>query len=163
MSVNSQIPQQTTGPKLWIVLARAYRALAEWTERSMASHGMCLSDFMVLEVLLHKGPMTMSAMGEKVLLANASMTSVVDRLHERGLVLRRSCDADRRIRIVDLTAKGREVISAMYCLHERGIEEVMEGLSQAERNVMRSGLKKIGLAAKKAAYTHETQTDRRNS
>lgn len=162
MTSDVQTDHQTTGPKLWIVLARAYRALAEWTERSIATQGMCLSDFMMLEVLLHKGPMTMSAMGEKVLLANASMTSVVDRLHERGLVVRRSCDSDRRIRIVDLTPEGRAVISALYVRHEQDIEEVMAGLSQAERNTMRSGLKKIGLAAKGAVHTHEIQANRRN-
>lgn len=162
MSSDAQRHDQTTGPKLWIVLARAYRALREWTERSIASQGMCLSDFMALEVLLHKGPMTMSAIGEKVLLANASMTSVVDRLHERGLVLRRSCDSDRRIRIVDLTAEGRKLIRTLYARHEKDIEEVMEGLSPAERSSMRSGLKKIGLAAIEAAHTHEAPTNRRS-
>src|SRR5437667_7620357 len=47
-------------PKLWIVLARCYRALALSVERSMADLGLCLSDFMVLEALLHKGPLTIS-------------------------------------------------------------------------------------------------------
>ena len=45
--------ERTTGPKLWIVLARAYRAIGEVLEDGIADDGMCLSDFMVLEVLLH--------------------------------------------------------------------------------------------------------------
>ena len=67
--------QATTGPKLWVVLARAYGSLASYVEHSIAKEGICLSDFMVLEVLLHKGAMTISAIGEKVLLAAPSMTS----------------------------------------------------------------------------------------
>src|ERR1700722_3343158 len=85
----------TTGPKLWVVLARAYKSFALFIESSVEAEGLGLSDFMVLEVLLHKGPMTISAIGEKVLRANASMTSAVDRLHEHGFVLRKNHETDR--------------------------------------------------------------------
>ena len=95
------ITDPTTGPKLWVVLARAHGALASYVEQRIATEGLCLSDFMVLEVLLHKGPMTISEIGAKVLLANASMTAAVDRLEEKSLVLRRSSDSDRRIRMVE--------------------------------------------------------------
>ena len=138
---------QTTGAKLWVVLARAYSSLAGYVERCIAAQGLCLSDFMVLEVLLHKGPMTISGIGEKVLLANASMTSAIDRLTERGLVVRKNSEQDRRIRIVELTREGRKLISSLYRQHERDIEAVMDGLSDTERNLLRRGLKKIGLAA----------------
>ena len=76
--------------------------------------GAGISDFMVLEVLLHKGPLTISAIGEKVLLASASMTSAIDRLEKRGLVRRRSCNSDRRIRIVELTDCGKAFIEEIY-------------------------------------------------
>jgi MarR family 2-MHQ and catechol resistance regulon transcriptional repressor len=58
----------TTGPRLWLVLARAYGSLATYVEHCIAAEGLCLSDFMVLEVLLHKGPLAISTIGEKVLL-----------------------------------------------------------------------------------------------
>src|ERR1700712_4765852 len=109
--------ESATGPRLWIVLARAHRSLASYVEACIATEGLCLSDFMVLEVLLHKGPMTISEIGEKVLLANASMTSAVDRLEQKSLVVRQSTDTDRRIRIVDLTKQGRAFISDLYARH----------------------------------------------
>src|SRR5438270_12390324 len=104
----------TTGPKLWVVLARAHGALARYVEESIAAQGLCLSDFMVLEVLLHKGPLPISAVGERVLLANASMTAAVDRLAERDLVIRHESERDRRSKIVALTAPGRALISELY-------------------------------------------------
>lgn len=140
----------TTGPKLWVVLARAYGALASYIEASVAAEGLCLSDFMVLEVLLHKGPLTISAIGEKVLLANASMTSAVDRLEQRGFVERLSSQDDRRIRIVALTKQGRSFISELYARHAKEIEAVMAVLTPQERVHTRSTLKKLGLAAKAA-------------
>jgi MarR family 2-MHQ and catechol resistance regulon transcriptional repressor len=78
--MNSRSESRTTAPKLWVVLAHTQRAVASYVEQRIAAEGLCLSDFMVLEVLLHKGPMTISEIGQNVFLANASMTSAVDRL-----------------------------------------------------------------------------------
>src|SRR5271155_712092 len=99
---------EITAPRLWIVLARAYGSIASYVDRSLSAQGVGLSDFMVLEVLLHKGPLTISAIGEKVLLASASMTSAIDRLEKHGFVRRKNCDTDRRIRFVELTTEGRQ-------------------------------------------------------
>ena len=137
----------TTGPKLWVVLARAYKSLASYIERCVAAQGLCLSDFMVLEVLLHKGPMTISEIGEKVLLANASMTSAVDRLHKRGFVRRKNSESDRRVRIVELTKRGHAFISEIYERHAIDIEEVVSVLTPVERSQLRSSLRKLGLSA----------------
>jgi MarR family 2-MHQ and catechol resistance regulon transcriptional repressor len=133
--------------------------MVNYIENSITAQGLGISDFMVLEVLLHKGPMTISAIGEKVLLASASMTSAIDRLEKRGLVLRRSCSSDRRIRIVDLTECGKASIAEIYARHEKDLEAVTAGLSDEERQMMYEGLKKIGLAAKAAVSTTESKTE----
>jgi MarR family transcriptional regulator, 2-MHQ and catechol-resistance regulon repressor len=151
MRKTSQPDTPTTGPKLWVVLARAHGAMAHYVEASIAAKGLCLSDFMVLEVLLHKGPMAISAIGEKVLLANASMTSAVDRLEEKGWVVRQSSASDRRSKIVALTRTGRVFISELYAVHARDIEGVTSVLTQREQDQLRSMLKKLGLAAKAVA------------
>jgi MarR family 2-MHQ and catechol resistance regulon transcriptional repressor len=140
----------TTGPKLWVVLARAHGALASYVETCIAAEGLGLSDFMVLEVLLHKGPMTISTIGEKVLLANASMTAAVDRLEEKGWVVRQSSENDRRSKIVALTHEGRTFISELYTEHALDIEAVTSVLTQREQDQLRSMLKKLGLSAKAA-------------
>jgi MarR family 2-MHQ and catechol resistance regulon transcriptional repressor len=147
---NMSNPSQITAPRLWIVLARAHGAIVSYIERAIAAQGLGLSDFMVLEVLLHKGPMTISAIGEKVLLASASMTSAIDRLEKRGLVQRRPCDSDRRIRFVDLTPTGKAFISETYAQHEKDLEFITAELSPTERENLYNGLKKVGLAAKAA-------------
>jgi MarR family transcriptional regulator, 2-MHQ and catechol-resistance regulon repressor len=139
-----------SAPKLWIVLARCYGSIAAYVEQSIAAEKLCLSDFMVLEVLLHKGPLTISEIGKKVLLANASMTSAIDRLDERGLVLRKADEEDRRIRLIHLTPRGRALISAIFDRHQRQLEVLMSDLSQTERTQLYRGLKKLGLAAQDA-------------
>lgn len=150
---------ETSGPRLWTVLARAYRSMAEVLEASVAEEGLCLSDFAVLEVLLHKGSLPISTIGEKVLLTNASMTSAVDRLEERSLVRRLNSGEDRRVRLVELTACGHQLIEDVFGRHEQEIERMMAGVGGSERSAMRAGLKTIGLTAK--AIHDERTADRK--
>jgi MarR family 2-MHQ and catechol resistance regulon transcriptional repressor len=148
-----------SAPRLWLVLARAYGSIVNYIEGSFVAQGLGLSDFMVLEVLLHKGPLTISAIGEKVLLASASMTSAIDRLEKRGLVRRKTCDSDRRIRFVELTDCGKAFIEEIYARHEKDLEAVISALDDEERRVIYDGLKKIGLAAKVAIPTKKDDTE----
>lgn len=148
-----------SAPRLWLVLARAYGSMVDYIEGAIAAQGLGLSDFMVLEVLLHKGPLTISAIGEKVLLASASMTSAIDRLEKRGLVRRKTCNSDRRTRFVELTDCGKAFIEEIYARHEKDLEAVIGGLRDEERRVIYEGLKKIGLAAKVAVPTQKCDTE----
>ena len=155
MSMNSG-PQAPTSPeKLWVVLSRAQRAMASYVEQTVAAHGLCLSDFMVLEVLLHKGPMTISEIGQKVLLANASMTSAVDRLEHKSLVSRETSSSDRRVRIVTLTKQGRTFISELYKRHVVDLETLTGVLTRKERDQLRTLLKKLGYAAESHISGHQ--------
>jgi MarR family transcriptional regulator, 2-MHQ and catechol-resistance regulon repressor len=144
---------RVSAPKLWLVMARAYGAVVSYIEGSFTAQGIGISDFMVLEVLLHKGPLTISVIGEKVLLASASMTSAIDRLEKRGLVRRTTCSSDRRIRLVELTCDGRKFIEEIYARHEKDLESIASGLDDAERRTLYDGLKKIGRAAEKSVPT----------
>ena len=148
MTSRSQSP--TTAAKLWVVLARAQRAVAGYVEQCIAAESLCLSDFMVLEVLLHKGPMTISEIGQNVLLANASMTSAVDRLEQKSLVSREAYPNDRRVRIVILTKKGKAFISELYDRHVADLETITGVLNEKEQDQLRALLKKLGYAAESA-------------
>lgn len=136
--------------KLWLVLARASASIGTYIERSMGLKGYCLTDFMILEALLHKGPLTISAIGEKVQLASASMTSAIDRLEERSLVHRSLSAQDRRVRLVDLTCDGRRFIARLFAEHIDDLEAISTEISQEERWILYRALKKIGFAAKAA-------------
>lgn len=135
---------EVAAPKLWIVLARCHRALASSVERSIENLGLCLSDFIVLEVLLHKGPLTISGIQAKVLLASGSMTAAVDRVESMGLVVRKTTPKDRRARLLELTPKGRRLIERAFEEHAGHLEEAMSVLDAGEKRQLYAGLKKLG-------------------
>jgi MarR family transcriptional regulator, 2-MHQ and catechol-resistance regulon repressor len=138
---------ETSAAALWVVLARAYRAMAAFVERSVSALNIGLSDFMILEALLHKGPLTMSELCEAALITNASMTAAIDRLEEREFVERVASKEDRRVRRVQLTSQGTTLIKRLYTRHERDLDDVMSAIPAAERVELRRRLKAIGLAA----------------
>lgn len=133
---------------VWLVLNRASRSVQAYAEKSIADLGIGLTDFGILEMLLHKGALTMSAMAEKSLLANASMTSAIDRLEEKGLVERTFPASDRRVRLVQLTREGTRLARQLFNQHQEDMERLMADLSNPERAQMRKLLKKLGLSAK---------------
>jgi MarR family transcriptional regulator, 2-MHQ and catechol-resistance regulon repressor len=139
--------RETSSAALWVVLARAYRSMAAFVEHSVAALDIGLSDFMILEALLHKGPLTMSELCDAALITNASMTAAIDRLEERAFVERVADKQDRRVRRAQLTTQGMALIKRLYVRHERDLDDVMSGISAAERVELRRGLKAIGLAA----------------
>jgi len=136
--------------QLWIVLARCYRAVSALVERSIADLGLCASDFMVLEALLHKAPLTISDIQSKVLLASGSMTAAVDRLEKKSLLIRKTTPADRRARVLELTAEGRLTIERAFKEHAQDLERVMSVLNGGEKEQMYEGLKKLGQFAAQA-------------
>jgi MarR family 2-MHQ and catechol resistance regulon transcriptional repressor len=138
---------ETSSAALWVVLARAYRSMAVFVEHSVSALDIGLSDFMILEALLHKGPLTMSELCEAALITNASMTAAIDRLEERVFLERVADKQDRRVRRAQLTPQGMALIKRLYVRHERDLEEVMSGIPPSERAELRRGLKAIGLAA----------------
>lgn len=145
---SSEAKDFTSAASLWLVMMKAYRSMEAYIEGTVAAQGIGLSDFMIMEMLLHKGPMSMSQIGEKVLLANPSMTAAADRLEKLGYISRCSGAADRRVRTIDLTKEGRKVIRRIFTQHEQDLEEVMSEVCPSMREPVRTALKRIGLAAK---------------
>jgi MarR family 2-MHQ and catechol resistance regulon transcriptional repressor len=149
--------ERITAPRLWLVIAKSYRALSLLAEQSITNTGLCLTDFVALEALLHKGPLTISQIQEKVRLASGSMTAAVDRLEKLGLVTRMSSPSDRRSRIVKLTAEGKRMAASCFETHARDLEALMSPLSEREKEQAYSLLKKLGfLAARKLAKQEKT-------
>jgi MarR family 2-MHQ and catechol resistance regulon transcriptional repressor len=136
-----------TAGQLWTVLARCYKALSSRVEASVADAGLCLTDFMILEALLHKGPLTITEIQGKILLASGSMTAAVDRLEKKGTIVRLFVKADRRARLLELTEAGRELIERVYGKHKAEFEGLMGVLGDQEMAQMYVGLKRLGLHA----------------
>ena len=139
------------GTRIRLILWKAYKAMEAVDRSSIASTGLCLSDFAVLEILLHKGPLPVNTIGRKVLLTSGSITTAVDRLENRGLVNRRRDSADGRKFLVHLTENGRKLIEAAFSNHEQNLDHLVSVLTAEERSELVRLLKKVGRFAEQVS------------
>jgi MarR family 2-MHQ and catechol resistance regulon transcriptional repressor len=138
---------ERSGVHSWLILWRATRAVEVVARRSVAETGLCLSDFGVLEALLHKGPLPVTALGKRVLLTSGSMTAAVDRLEAGRLVRRQGAPDDRRSRLVHLTPEGESLIRRAFEGHAQDMERAFASLEAEERDILEGLLRKLGHAA----------------
>jgi MarR family 2-MHQ and catechol resistance regulon transcriptional repressor len=137
--------------KLWVVLARAYSAVARRIDADIARHGLTTTEFGILEVLRHKGPLLLGEIQRKVLVTSGGITYLVDRLEAKGLVIREPSPDDRRARFAVLTAAGTELIDRIFPDHARCVARAMSGLDAGEQSDAAALLRKLGLTAARDA------------
>jgi MarR family 2-MHQ and catechol resistance regulon transcriptional repressor len=126
---------------------KAHRSMGRYAQRSIAAHDIGLSDFGVLEALLHKGPMLINEIGRRIQLTSGSITTAIDRLEARGLVERSADATDRRAKKVALTRSGRALITRIFGKHQTDLDDATDGLTRAERETLIALLKKLGKTA----------------
>ena len=132
---------------VWLVMMKAMRALTRYAAAGIEETGLGLSDFGVLEILLHKGPLPVNTIGPIVDLTPGSISIAVDRLFAKGLVSRVESSEDRRVRIVALTARGKALIDSAFQKHSGQMRKAFAELSPEELRGLEAALKKVGKRA----------------
>lgn len=131
----------------WLIMLKAWQSIGRYLRPSMSKEGLGESDFRVLEILLHKGPMPVNAIGPKVDLNPGSVSVAVDRLYKKGLVSRVESSSDRRVRTVSLTVKGRKTFLPLFRQHAALIKCAFQDVCSGELQQLEVALKKIGKRA----------------
>lgn len=136
---------QHSGSHLFLLFWKASHAVMRYDEKSVARQGFAsLSDFAVLELLLHKGALPVNTIGEKVLLTSGSITTAVQRLEKKGLVRRERSEGDARVVLVHLTEAGLELIENAFALHAENLDELFAVFTDEERKQFASLMRRVG-------------------
>ena len=125
----------------------AMRALTRYAAAGIEETGLGLSDFGVLELLLRKGPLPVNTIGPMVDLTPGSISIAVDRLVAKDLVSRVESAEDRRVRIVALTPRGKDLIVSAFRKHSGQMTRVLSELSPEVLRSLEVKLKKVGKRA----------------
>jgi len=133
--------------KLWVVLSRAHASISAHAVAHAADHGLSLTEFAILEALFHRGRMVLGEIQRRILVSSGGITFLVDRLAEKGLVVRQECPEDRRAKYVSLTREGTRLIRELFPSHARTLANAMQSLTPDEQVEATRLLKSLGLAA----------------
>lgn len=137
-------PREVRALNAFIKLNRAAESLGARLAEQLARHELTVSQFGVLELLLHLGPRCQKEIAHKLLKSGGNITLVIDNLERRGLVERVRNQDDRRYVTVHLTGGGRRLIEEVFPRHVESIVEEMGALSPKEQELLGDLCKRVG-------------------
>ena len=110
----SGTPEEQRALATYTKLMRAAESVTARTSRPMAAADLTISQFGVLEALLHRGSLCQRDIAAKILKSTGNITMVIDNLEKRGLVRRERDASDRRYFTVHLTPTGKELVEEVF-------------------------------------------------
>lgn len=126
-------------------LMRAAESVTSRVSRTMGAADLTISQFGVMEALLHKGPLCQRDIASKILKSTGNITLVIDNLEKRGLVRRERTSEDRRYLSIQLTGQGLELIQQVFTGVEAAIVAEMRVLTSDDQETLGNLCKKLGL------------------
>ena len=114
--------------KLVIATTRFYNLLLSKIEKEIQGFDLNLSEFGVLEMLLHKGEQPVQKIAERILVTSGTISYVIDKLQKRDFVYRKNCNKDKRVFYICLTETGEKYITDIFPKHQKFIDDLFSNL-----------------------------------
>lgn len=128
----------------YLVLMQTSKAVQERMRSELNQYNLSMTEFSVLEVLFHKGKQTIQQIGHSILISSGSMTYIIDKLEQKGLLNRIACPDDRRVIHVVLTANGKDLMEKIMPKHTELVEDLFDSINPDEVQILVRLLKKVG-------------------
>lgn len=128
---------------LFIAMKRANAYLDKASAPLFAKHGLTSSQFAVLEVLYHKGNLSIGEVQDKILSSTGTMPLIIKNLEKQGFILKTQCKNDKRKFYLELSPTGEELIAEVFKENAGQIEEDFSVLNEEEKETFLYLLKKV--------------------
>lgn len=124
-------------------LVRTYQAFEVYSAAHIRSLGLTPPQFDIIATLGNSPGMTSKELGEKTLITKGTLTGVVDRLTDKGLVRRVASPSDGRSQIVQLTEEGEKIFAGIFPAHVSYMERAFTRLPPEELVEMTARLRRL--------------------
>ncbi|OEK21672.1 MarR family transcriptional regulator [Staphylococcus saprophyticus] len=127
----------------FVGLNRTLDHLMKIVKTDVQRYGLNVTEFAVMELLYNKGDQPIQRIGNRVLIASSSITYVVDKLEEKGCIVRQRNEKDKRVTNASLTDKGRSMMDEIFPDHASTLESTFSVITDEEITVLQTTLKKL--------------------
>jgi MarR family 2-MHQ and catechol resistance regulon transcriptional repressor len=111
----------------------------------LAKEGLTESQFYLLDVLYHCGPMNQKELGKKIFRSEGNITMVVNNLERRKLIMKKQYPDDKRIYIIKLKTEGKELYEKVFPKFLKAMVREFEGIKEKEHKEFQKICRRIGL------------------
>jgi MarR family transcriptional regulator, 2-MHQ and catechol-resistance regulon repressor len=133
-------------------LVRCTQAFERYSVAHVRQLGLTAAQFDVVATLGNTEGMTCGELGEKTLITKGTLTGVLDRLSERGLIERLEDANDARRTHIALTSQGEAVFAKCFPAHLAYLQRAFDRVAPAELNAMRGALATLRAAFEKDMF-----------
>lgn len=127
----------------WIQLFRAFNKIRAKESLYIHSFDLTMNQFQVLEVLYHRGDLSIGAITTLIMGTPGNITVVVRNLKRDGLVNSAPDPKDKRSSILSITQKGKEIIEQLFPDHAKNLESYFKNLNDDEMETLFNLLRKL--------------------
>ncbi|MDF2787175.1 MAG: MarR family transcriptional regulator [Neobacillus sp.] len=127
----------------FLLLMQTSKAIQERLRDEMSKNNLSITEFSVLEVLYYQGKQTIQQIGNRILISSGSMTYVIDKLEQKGIIKRNDCREDRRVIHITLTAEGMEMMDNIMPMYQDIVDSFFGDLTGDESQLLVNFLKKV--------------------
>lgn len=125
------------------LLAKAYQRAYGNFKKRLQVYGLTPVQNLVLLALAEEEGLSAGEIGKRLLLDNATLSGVLDRLAEGGWIIKRVSDEDKRLLQILLTPKAKEAIQVLIDERDNANEEILSGLKIEEQFLLKRMLKDL--------------------
>ncbi|MHA6288736.1 MarR family winged helix-turn-helix transcriptional regulator [Maricaulis sp. CAU 1757] len=129
--------------EILVALRRITRAIDLQSKRLVKATGLTAPQLVVIDTLRKGGELSPSAIARRVSLSQATITSILDRLTNAGLIERIRSDSDKRVVLARLTDKGHVAANDAPELLQAGFMRSFRELQPWEQNMLIASLQRI--------------------
>ncbi|MCW3480641.1 MarR family transcriptional regulator [Neisseriaceae bacterium JH1-16] len=141
-------------------LAETFLAFEQFSDAHVRELGLTPPQFDVVATLGNTEGMTAKELSEKTLITKGTLTGVIDRLIDKGLVTRETPPCDRRCVTIRLTACGAALFDRVFPAHMTHMQAAFACFDPTELNDIRHELHRLGDAFRSANLDYKECTDR---
>ena len=122
---------------------KTFREMVPLLSQEWLQLDLTMPQLKVASILFLNSPSRMSAIASYLGVSLATMTGIVDRLVERGIVLRQSQPGDRRVVLCSLSEKGQRLIGGLWLLYQEQQREMLKALNLHQLQSLNDALEVI--------------------
>jgi DNA-binding MarR family transcriptional regulator len=138
-----QLPDDKAGSSIGFLLSQVGLYAARQFAERLSALDLQPPQFRVMNVVDAAEGLSQQAIGEAIQAPASRMVSIVDELEARGLIERRPHPGDRRVHALYLTADGGKLLTRARRVAHEHEEEIMRGISPADRKRLVALLQKV--------------------
>lgn len=125
------------------LLAKAYQKAHGRLKKRLADYGLTPIQVLVIEALRDEEGVAAGDLGSKLHLDSATLSGVLERLAEKGWIVKETDETDRRSLRVYLSEKAKQLAEPIGEQRQKANDDVMESLSTEERILLKRLLKDL--------------------